>query len=78
MHVYLAAIFYYIIGNIPPQHRSSLAAIQLVTVVKYVHLMQYGIDTILEPFITAVSQLEKVNAVEASLHVWTLSNCAHL
>lgn len=65
MHIYIiAAMFYYTIGNIPPQHRSTLAAIQLVTVVKHVHLMQYGIDTILEPFINAVIQLEKVSAVK--------------
>lgn len=58
-----AAMFYYIIGNIPPQHRSTLAAIQLAAVVKHEHLTEYGIDTSLKPFIDAVGHLETVSGI---------------
>ena len=55
-----AAMFYYVLGNIHPKYRSTLAAIQLVTAVKHIHLNQYGIDKILEPFIEEIKELEKV------------------
>ena len=53
-------MFYYVLGNIHPKYRSTLAAIQLVTAVKHIHLNQYGIDKILEPFIEEIKELEKV------------------
>lgn len=53
-----AAMFYYVLGNIHPKYRLTLAAIQLLTAVKHIHLNQYGIDKILEPFIEEVKELE--------------------
>ena len=54
-------MFYYTLANIPPHHRSTLPTIQVVAVVAHPHLVQYGIDTILKPFIEAVRKLEKVS-----------------
>lgn len=70
-----AAMFYYIIGNIPPQHRSTLAAIQLVAVVKHEHLAEYGIDTILKPFIDAVGHLETVSGIAYTVRMkqWNIT-----
>ena len=59
------ALFYYTLGNIPPQHRSTLLAIQLLTIVKSQFLTKYGIDKILEPTIQAVAKLEEVR-----LHIY--------
>jgi hypothetical protein len=56
------ALFYYVLGNIPPEHRSTLSAIQLLTVVKSQFLVKYGIDKILQPTIEAVAQLEQVRS----------------
>ena len=54
------AAFYYTLANISPQHRSSLDMIQLITLVKSTDVTAYGIDTILEPFMEAVENLETV------------------
>ena len=54
------AAFYYTLANISPQHRSSLDMIQLVTLVKSTDVTAYGIDKILEPFMEAVANLERV------------------
>lgn len=54
-------VFYYLLGNLPPTLRSSLKVIQLVSIVCHSTLMKYGVDKILEPFITAVKCFEKVS-----------------
>ncbi|CAB4027826.1 Hypothetical predicted protein, partial [Paramuricea clavata] len=50
---------YYTLGNISPERRSSLNAIQLVAIINSKHLKQYGIDSILEVIMDDVSQLEQ-------------------
>lgn len=47
-------------GNLPPELRSSLKVIQLITIVHYSTLKEYGIDKILEPFMEDIKQLEQV------------------
>ena len=60
VHTLYVALFYYTLGNIAPQHRANLKVIQLLAVVKTDYVTKYGIDQILEPFITGVQELEKV------------------
>ena len=54
--------------NIHPELRSTLLAIQLLTVVKYDYVKTYGIDRIMKPIIDGVSELENV-----CMHVNTLN-----
>ena len=57
---HVLALFHYTLGNIPPEQRSTLLAIQLLTVVKSQFITKYRIDKILEPTIEAVVKLEEV------------------
>jgi hypothetical protein len=59
IHTFLGNI-YYTLGNISPEKRSSLNAIQLVAIINSKHLKQYGIDSILEVIMDDISQLEQV------------------
>ena len=58
----IAALFYYVIGNIRPKLRSSLRVIQLIACVTYPNLWKYGFQKILQPFIDDVNILAKVRA----------------
>ena len=51
---------YYTLGNIHPKFRSSLKSIQLLSIVKYSCIVDYGIDVILEPVVEAIMKLEQV------------------
>ena len=53
-------VFYYTLGNIRPSRRSTLKAIQLVVIAKTKIIEYYGIDTILQPFMDSVKELETV------------------
>ena len=55
-------VFYYCLGNISPQYRSSLNAIQLFAIVKQSCLKYYGINKILEPFMEDIKALENVSS----------------
>ena len=57
-------MFYYTLSNVDPKYRSSLKAIQLVTVVKHTLVKKYGLDKILEPFVSRVKELEQVTKIE--------------
>ena len=61
-------VFCYLLGNLPPMLRSSLKVIQLVSIVCHSTLMKYGVDKILEPFITAVKCFEKVSCDGFCIH----------
>lgn len=54
-------LFYYLLGNLRPELRSSLKAIQLVTLVRHTFIKDYGIDKILEPFMDSIRLLESVS-----------------
>lgn len=62
MHVtsFILGAVYYTLGNIKPEHRSQLHAIQLVALVTVPLLKKYGIDAILEHFMDDIKELEKV------------------
>jgi len=67
MHVHYCmlmpvGIFYYMLGNIDPKHRSNLHVIQLLCVVTTPLLKKYGINQILEPLMTDIKELESVSA----------------
>ena len=64
-YTYTSGLFYYTLGNIRPHLRSQTKAIQLVSVVKSSYIEKYGIDTILEPFVDAVKQLESVRTFKS-------------
>lgn len=55
-------MFYYTLGNLRPQLRSTHRSIQLIACVKSPDLKKYGHDVILEPFIKDVHKLYKVNS----------------
>ena len=57
--IYVGAV-YYMLGNIHPRLRSSTHGIQLLLLAKYTTLEEYGIDTILEPFIEDLQKLVSV------------------
>lgn len=54
-------LFYYMLGNIDPKFRSRTENIQLLTVVRTTLISKYGINKILEPFITEINLLERVS-----------------
>ena len=56
-YVILVAMFYWMLLNIHPAHRSTLKSIQLLAVVKATHLKKYGIDAVLEPSIRDLKTL---------------------
>lgn len=58
-YLYIAA-FYYTLGNIRPEYRSSLSSIQLLGLVNSKHLKTYGVDAILEVLMKDLHQLEQV------------------
>ena len=55
-----AAIFYYTLGNISPQYRSSVKCMQLLAITKSSVLQMYGVDCVLENFMKEIKQLEQV------------------
>lgn len=57
------ALFYYTLGNIQPKLRSTLKTIQLICVVTYPLLKEYGFECVLQPFINDMNQLRKVIVV---------------
>lgn len=56
-----AALFYYTLGNLNPRLRADLRAIQLIAVVKHTYLKEYGLHSVLKPFIDDMNMLSKVH-----------------
>ena len=56
------ALFYYTLGNIKPDYRSTLENIQLVAVTKSSVLQEYGSDHILKPIMDDIKKLEEVSS----------------
>ena len=63
MHLFIIYIgcFYFTLGNMRPQLRSSVKAIQLIALAKTSYINQYGISPILQCITNDILQLEKVN-----------------
>lgn len=55
------ALYYYTLGNLRPELRSTHRSIQLIACVETPDLKKYGHDVILEPFIRDVKKLYEVN-----------------
>ena len=53
--------FYYLLGNIRPWQRSKISNIQLLLLVKYESVVEFGIDTVLQPIIEDIQKLESVS-----------------
>ena len=76
--VEFVALFYYTLGNLEPHLRSSLHGIQLLSVLPSPLVEKYGIDTVLQPFMTAIQDLEKVNQTGRQNALNTISGCIHI
>ena len=59
-YVYILALFYYTLANLEPKYRATLKAIQLIAVVTYPLLKQYGFSSILQLFIEDMNKLRRV------------------
>ena len=55
--LYNIAVFYFVLGNIPPLFHSKVSRIQLATIAKSEHLKKYGANTILKPIIEDIKKL---------------------
>lgn len=63
VHLYtMTGMFYYVLGNIRPELRSTLRAIQLIAYVTCRNLNKYGFEKILNPFIEDVNTLSEVTS----------------
>jgi len=60
-------MFYYTVGNIPPQFRSKLTAIQLLAIAKTKHVRQFGVEILLNDFLQTLRQLGS-GGVAMNLH----------
>ena len=54
-------VYYYTIGNLPPELRSTYRSIQLIACVQPPDLKKYGHSKILKPFIKDVNTLYNVS-----------------
>ncbi len=59
-NVVIAAVFYYVLGNIRPVYRSSIRAIQLFAVARTQDVREYGCKALLQPFLEQMKILGKV------------------
>ena len=59
--IIFSGAFYYTLGNIRPEKRSHVNAIQLLALTNSKHVEQYGVDSVLERFLLDLSELEKVH-----------------
>ena len=65
----ILGIFYYMLGNVSPQFRSSLKSIQLVSILKASLIQKYGVNSVLQPFMDEILALEKVCNYSNTIHV---------
>ena len=71
--MYFIGVFYYILGNVRPQFRSSLKSIQLVSILKASYIQKYGINSVLQPFMNDVKLLEKVHVYLPTFNVYSVA-----
>ena len=64
-YVTCIGMFYYTLGNLRPELRSTHRAIQLIACVKSGILEKYGFQSILKPFIDDVNDLSTVISVQS-------------
>ena len=51
--------FYFLLGNLPPKHRSKLDLIQLLCLCNHTLVKQYGLSAVLQPVLTDLQHLER-------------------
>jgi len=51
------SMFYFTLGNIPPQHRSKLTSIQLLAIAKTKDVRKFGVSKLLDDFLCTVNKL---------------------
>jgi hypothetical protein len=56
----IIGMFYYTLGNLRPELRSTHRAVQLIACVTSSHVKEYGLEPILRPFVDDVNELAKV------------------
>ena len=56
---FFLGMFYFLLGNLHPRHRSSLKSIQLVAICKNTYIKKYGMNIVLQPFIEDMQKLVK-------------------
>ena len=61
-------MFYYILGNIRPELRSTHRVVQLIACVESPVLAEYGFDKVLQPFVQDVNKLCDVSCHVDFLH----------
>ena len=64
---YSSAMFYWMLLNIHPAHRSTLRSIQLLTVVRSSAVKKYGIDAVLTPAVKDLKTLGTTVSVVISV-----------
>ena len=60
LNIFFIGCFYFTLGNMRPQLRSSVKAIQLVALAKTNHISEYGICPVLHCITDDILLLEKV------------------
>lgn len=63
----VVGLFYYTLGNLRPELRSTLRSIQLIACATYPNITKYGFPPILHPFIQDVNRLSE-NGFTLSVH----------
>ena len=72
--MYFLGMFYWMLLNIHPAHRSSLHSIQLLAVAKSTDIRVYGMDSVLTPVIADLKCLaEEVRTCDALFY----TRCLH-
>lgn len=61
-------MLYWTLGNIPPQFRSSLNAINLLGIIKPTYVKKYGFAPIMNNFLTAIEELESEEGLSLTIH----------
>ena len=65
--IHYVGMFYYTLGNLRPELRSTQRSIQLIACVKSPLLGKYGFEAVLRPFIDDVNSLASVSQCMATV-----------
>ena len=57
---HLLGAFYFLLGNLSPRLRSKISNIQLLLLVRYNLVAEFGIDRVLQPIVDDIRKLESV------------------
>lgn len=59
VHLLKFCVLYFVLGNLPPMHRSKLRTIQSVILCPTIYVKKYGYESILQPLISDLKILEQ-------------------